>query len=274
MSIYFFVYKLLSSKLSAMNEISETAYIVSPLETLGFIADIIKQGKSGIYLRFGDGDVYLSLGKDDAYQSNKAMLRKEMNECFSLKGRGILKSLSIHSDRYGREKEMYPGNHLTSDEAATGLLKHVYPFFVGYRIFSPIALHYTASYHPAIANDFLKLLKNEAVLFIGNENTPAGTVRKLFGEVRHVKTPAKNSYDKIDVIEKETEDILNAEQKFGVVIISMGCSGRILLKRLHKKGYNIFFFDFGSLLDGICGNKTRAWLELSDINYDVLLKDL
>ena len=257
-----------------MNLISETAYIISPAETLRVIEDFIKQKRRGGYLRFGDGDVFLSLGKDDAYQSGKTMLRKEMNECFSLKGQGILKSLSIHSDKYGREKEMYPGNHLSSDKAATELLKHVYPFFVGYRIFSPIALHYTASYHPAMANDFLKLIKKEAVLFIGNENTPAGIVRKLFGDVRHVKTPAKNSYDKIDVIEKEAEYILNVEQKFGVVIISMGCSGRILLTRLYKKGYNIFFFDFGSLLDGICGNRTRAWLELTDINYDVLLKDL
>jgi len=257
-----------------MNLISETAYIVSPAGTLSVIEEFIKQKRPGVYLRFGDGDVFLSLGKDDAYQSSKASLRKEMKECFALKGPGVIKSLSIHSALYGCEKEMYPGNHLSSDKAATELLTHVYPFFVGYPVFSPVALHYTASYHPRAANDFLKLLKQEAVLFIGNENIPGDIVRKLFGEVRHVKTPAKNSYDKIDVIEKEAEYILNEGQKFGVVIISMGCSGRVLLKRLHTRRYNIFYFDFGSLLDGICGNKTRAWLELTNIDYGVLLKDL
>src|SRR4030095_15025233 len=99
----------------------------------------------------------------------------------------------------------------------------------------------------------------QTILFIGNETTPEEIVKKLFGAVKHVKTPAENAYDKIDVIEKEAESILKSQES-GVVIISMGCSGRILMKRLYKKNYDFFFFDFGSLLDGICGNKTRTWL--------------
>jgi len=133
-------------------------------------------------------------------------------------------------------------------------------------------LHYAATYYPAIAHNFLRSLKKQTILFIGNENTPEEIVIKLFGQVKHIKTPAKNSYDKIDIIEKEAAAILENQDKFGVVITSMGESGRVLMKRLYKKNYNIFFFDFGSLLDGICGNETRTWLRKANINYEVLLR--
>jgi hypothetical protein len=190
-----------------------------------------------------------------------------------MKGPDIIKALAIHAEVYGREKEMYIGNHLQSDKTAIELLQSVYPYFVGYQIFSPVALHYVATYHPAVANNFLGQLKKQTVLFIGNENIPDEIIVKLFGSVDHVKTPGKNAYDKIDLIEKEAACILDKQQEFGVVIISMGCSGRILMKRLYKKKYNVFYFDFGSLMDGICGNETRPWLK-ENINYKILLKDL
>jgi hypothetical protein len=43
----------------------------------------------------------------------------------------------------------------------------------------------------------------------------------------------------------------------------MGCSGRVLQKRLWNKLDNVFLFDFGSLLDALCGWDTRAWIKLS-----------
>ena len=54
----------------------------------------------------------------------------------------------------------------------------------------------------------------------------------------------------------------------------MGCSGRPLTKRLNNKNHNIFIFDFGSLLDGIIGFNSRPWLDITTINYKLLLKDL
>ncbi|HET6996476.1 MAG TPA: GT-D fold domain-containing glycosyltransferase [Chitinophagaceae bacterium] len=268
------VYKLRFKKVSVLDQVLRTACIVSPAETLEVIEDLIKKKRPGVYMRFGDGDVNLLHGKDDSYQLASLKLQEEMNDCFSLKGPAILKSLSIHSELYGREKEMFPGNHLSSDEAASELLKQVYPFFVGYRIFSHIALHYMACYYPVIANEFLRHLKDETVLFIGNEDTDPSIVNRLFGEVIHVKTPARNAYDKIDTIEKEAVGVLNGKKEFGVVVIAMGCSGRPLAKRLYQRIPGHFFFDFGSLLDGICGNKTRAWLELTEVDYDIVLKDL
>jgi len=269
-----FIYKIHANKftVSVIEDVSKAAYIVSPLETLKVIEDYIEQKKRGAYMRFGDGDVYLATGRNSMLHKSTRKLREEMKESFSLKGPGIIKALMMHSEMYGREEEMFVGNHLVTDKTANELLRYVYPFFVGYRVFSHIALHYAATYYPAVAHNFLRSLKKQTILFIGNENTPEEIVIKLFGQVKHIKTPAKNSYDKIDIIEKEAAAILENQDKFGVVITSMGESGRVLMKRLYKKNYNIFFFDFGSLLDGICGNETRTWLRKANINYEVLLR--
>lgn len=259
---------------AVMQDINTSAYIVSPIETLEVVRIFIVQQKRGAYMRFGDGDIFLALGKSEAFQVSGESLALEMKEAFSLKGKRVLKALMLHSDLYGSEKEMYIGNHLISSQIADKLLQYAYPFFVGYTIYSPVALHYVATYYTTIANEFLLLLREQAILFIGNENTPENIVRKLFGQVKHIKTPERNAYTRIDEIEYDTCVELSKQKKFGVVIVSMGCSGRVLIKRLYKQDYPVFFFDFGSLLDGICGNETRTWLKKSKIDYEVLLNGL
>jgi hypothetical protein len=49
-----------------------------------------------------------------------------------------------------------------------------------------------------------------------------------------------------------------------------------LQKRILKKGYNVYLFDFGSLLDAFNEENTRAWVRLTGglENYANLLKSL
>ena len=54
----------------------------------------------------------------------------------------------------------------------------------------------------------------------------------------------------------------------------MGCAGRILQKRLWHKLDNVFLFDFGSLIDAICGWKTRAWIKLTHFDSEAFIKKL
>jgi len=253
---------------------SKSLSIVNPDKTLEEICYAIINKKCGTYMRFGDGDVLLSIGQKEMLQQNSSCLSIEMKEAFALNGEFIFKSLSIHSKLYGYEKEMYEGNHLVSDNMASFLLSNTFPYFIGSKIYSPISLHYTSTYYPEKANLVLKIIKKNCILFIGNESTPANIINKLFGDVQHVKTPYKDAYSKIDEIETNAVIALENQVEFGVVVVAMGCSGRPLMKRLYQRGFNIFLFDFGSLLDGICGNKTRLWLEKERINYSELLKDL
>ena len=54
----------------------------------------------------------------------------------------------------------------------------------------------------------------------------------------------------------------------------MGCSGRALMKRLWNKFDKVFFFDFGSLLDALCGWNTRAWIELTNFEHKKFIEKL
>ncbi len=252
----------------------DTLQIVNPVDTLDAIHKTIKENKKGAYVRFGDGDVFLLTGNNDMYQTSSERLSTEMQEAFKLKGDNIFKCLSIHSYLYGKENEMIEGNHLVSNDYANRLLSSTFQYFVGHKIYSPVALHYCASDKPQIANSFLKTLKKKTILFIGNEKIPGDTVRLLFGDAKHIKTSPQNAYNDIDRVENNANSFLNKTKNYGIVVIAMGCSGRPLTKRLNNKNHNIFIFDFGSLLDGIIGFNSRPWLDITKIDYKLLLKDL
>lgn len=253
---------------------SSSIRIVDTTITINVIEDSIINKKKGAYLRFGDGDVFLMMHKEDAYQEINENLAYEMREAFNCSGKNVHKCLAIHSNSYGFEQGMSLGNHLNSDKLAQNLLKNTFEFFIGERIYSPVALHFKASNDIERAKSFLITLKNNVKIFVGNKNIRQEIILKLFGEITHVKTPEKNAYNEIEKIYNETKNGLEKIDSFCVVVVAMGCSGRPLMKRLLKDKYNVYLFDFGSLLDGINGTNTRTWLKVNNIDYQYLLKDL
>ena len=253
---------------------SKTAFIVSPMDTLDELELWIEQRKKGLYLRFGDGDIVLSLGKRSHLQKADQNLAKEMKEALLIKGEDVFKCLMIHSELFGKSEFMSLGNHQNSDSYAFAFFKETFEYFVGYRIYSHVALHYGATYHVRRTNSFLKKLKKDTRVFVGNEAIPRTVINRLFGDVPHIKTPSEDSYYGIDEVESRLIQELEKTDGFCVVCIAMGCPGRILMKRIWSKGYNVFLFDFGSLLDGICGYQTRTWLRKTTIDYAELLAGL
>src|SRR6266496_2834614 len=77
-----FIYRIHEKKFTGfiIEDISRSAYIVPPLETLKIIENFIEEKRRGAYLRFGDGDIFLAIGKNDAFQASRKMLSEEMNE--------------------------------------------------------------------------------------------------------------------------------------------------------------------------------------------------
>jgi hypothetical protein len=254
--------------------IVKTTYIVSPKQTLDDIENAIINNRVGCYLRFGDGDIFLATGRDDMLQKSSAKLKDEMHEALLIKGEYVFKCLMIHSELFGYEKEMFLGNHKNTDMQSLDLIRIAFPYFIGYKIYSPVALHFEATYNVTRANIFLKHLKSRTQIFIGNENISSEIVKKLFGNASHIKTPSQNAYDKIERIEKETIKTLDNLSQYCVVCLAMGCAGRPMIKRLFSRNYNIFLFDFGSLLDGICGDQSRTWMKVVNVDYNALLVGL
>ena len=131
--------------------------------------------------------------------------------------------------------------------------------------------HKQSFHFSSILFSFEIFLKSFNPVFVGNETVPANIVELLFDKTQHIKTPAQGSYKDIDRIEQETVTALKQRgRQFDVVVVAMGCSGRALEKRILKNySSSVFLFDFGSLLDILCGSNTRAWMDLTKLpeNY-------
>lgn len=271
-SAYKYYYREFISSIILVN--SKHILLQPTFITLNEIEKCLIENRSGAYMRFGDGDVFLLNNKKDAYQKVNYSLAQEMLEAFQINSDNVFKSLAIHSERFGYENGMTLGNHKNTDKLAIKLMEATFTYFIGQKIYSPVALHFIATQEPMRANLFLKLLKSKTKLFIGNEQLQKKTVCMLFGDSVHVKTPSINAYNDIDRIFFESKSEIEEFTNFAVVVLAMGCSGRPLMKRLLFEKFNIFLFDFGSLIDGIDGVKNRTWLKIADINYEILTKDL
>ena len=236
--------------------------------TLNSIEYCISNNERGVYMRFGDGDVFLLNNISDSSQTANEFLATEMLEAFRVNDVNVFKSLAIHSNLFGFEEGMFDGNHKNTDSLSLNLLQSTYMYFIGQKIYSPVALHFIASQNPKRANTFLKTLKLKTKMFIGNQDISSSTIKMLFGNVKCIKTPSLNAYNEIDRIYTESIEEIKRFDDFGVVVIAMGCSGRPLMKRLFNNSAQSFFlFDFGSLIDGFEGVNSREWLSVNNINY-------
>ena len=275
------IYKIFKKRLyplyenDVLNTISKSISVIDAKSTLEEIEGCILNEKKGVYLRFGDGDVFILKNRNDSFQVHSLLIAKEMKESFLMQGQNIFKCLAIHSDYFGYSEGMKYGNHKNYDSFALKLFKDTFMYFIGSKIYSPVALHYIATINPERANVFLKILKSKTRIFVGNEETDPELVKLLFGESTiHIKTPSKNAYSQIDRIENEASIAIAKTNDFIVICVAMGCSGRPFMKRIWNKNSNVFLFDFGSLLDGISGNNSRTWLKMNNINYELLLNGL
>jgi len=260
--------------LVTIGKFPSSVHIQSPHETLNKCKKIIIDKIPGAYLRFGDGDVNLLNGEDELLQTSNPKLKKEMRESFSLSGDGVIKGLMLHSKLFGAYPGMKPGIHLTDDDWAIKFLRRCYKYFIGEKIYSHVALSYLAVFDRNYTLDFLRFLKNLNPIFVGNEKIEKTVLFKLFGDCLSIDTPAKGSYSKIDEIETSLLRLINnSREDYVVVVVAMGCSGRVLQKRILKNtNKKVFLFDFGSLLDAFCGWNTRAWMDLSGVSSDYFIK--
>ncbi len=248
-------------------------------ETLDKIVNIIAKKEKGAYFRFGDGDVVLANGQNDSYQKFNVSLQREMREAFSLNGENILKCLPLGCKEMGGwEKGMFPGNHEQPYEWCLEMIGLAAPLWNGEMndVYSMTALAHCATNRIDLCMEFLQFLKrSNCCLFVGNGKIPSSLIELLFGpQCQFIQTPSDNSYDAIDRIEQECLEASEAVLGYKLIVTSMGCSGRALQKRLWHKLDNVFLFDFGSLMDAICGWNTRDWIGLTYFNEHRFLKKL
>ena len=161
---------------------------------------------------------------------------------------------------------MFPGNCETDLPWCSQIITRAQKFWKDpiTDVYSHAAIRFAVVQYPSICLQFLSFLKGQnCYLLVGNKNIPKSVRVNLFGPYcKFVPTPDRNSYSEMDRIEMECLEAIAQDDSYKIIVVSMGCSGRVLEKRLWNKRDNIFLFDFGSLMDALCGWPTRDWIEI------------
>lgn len=247
------------------NQYLPNVKIFNSIDTINKCESIVKHKKRGAYLRFGDGDLNLAFNINDQYQQHNPDIAKEMKVALNLSGKNIIKTLPIHSERFGYDNHMTPGMHLQSNEAALLMLKKVYKFFNPDEIYSPVALHYIYSFDRVRFNSFIRLLNKYTVIFISNSTINKLVSKKLFPKSVTIDTSSSNAYDEIDSVERRIIKAISKNVEYKIIILACGCTSRILAKRLIQSEYDHFFvLDVGSVVDAIAGINSREWIKISN----------
>lgn len=236
------------------------------VETLAAIENLVSSETKGVYLRFGDGDVNLACGMDDLMQLSEPSLAFELQDAFSLFGPTVLKTLPLYCAKYGGlESGMFPGNHECPENWCDDIVRKAQTYWGPMvDVYSHVALTHTACVDPDRAVKFLKLISAFKTVFIGNENVPERLIHRIFPHCSEIfPTPAKNAYSCIGKQYDGWKSHIQENRVFTLVVTCMGCSGRVVEKKIYKDLNNVFIFDFGSLMDSLCGWDTRAWMNLS-----------
>lgn len=251
----------------------------STRETLDKVLELVEKNQKGGYFRFGDGDVNLALGMSELLQNAENELTKLMVDSMKLNHPNVIRTLPLHCKEWGTlEEGMFPGNH----ECPLDWCENIFNNFTNItgeedqiELYSNVALSHLSLKDPDYASSFLNTISSKVKYFIGNENIPKEILEKLFGpKVIHIKTPSKASFSKFNQIYQQFQESCLGDQDYSVVITSMGCTGRVMQKKIWDNYDNFFLFDFGSLMDALCGWNTRAWMDLVKFDSENFLNKI
>ena len=238
--------------------------LVIAVSTMEAIITALRGQRRLAYMRFGDGDVLILNGGSDSHQKISTALIKDHRKAFSLHGPDVIKALPLHSKKFGADDNMGPGEHMWSDDYANQMLMGTFEYFIGSKIWSPVAIHYCMVYRPDLAKLFFAEIGAHEPIFVGGQHNDSPVIEKLLGSRAIVRTPSKDAYCEIDRIYGEITSLAEARNKeFDVIVFSCGMSSRILIDQLHRLGKNLYLFDLGSIVELFRGNSQWLWVKKS-----------
>jgi hypothetical protein len=247
------------------------------------ILEFIVYKRSGMYLRFGDGDFNLAENKDDMLARANPLLQKCMLNSMTIRDENVMICVPHHCKEIATvEVGMYPGNHEYPVDYVERFLRilqtntQVFPE----KIYTNVALSYCSVHYPDMVIQLHKELKTNKILYLGNYIYSDIFLNKLFGDtITRINTNHNNAFHDHDRIIAEVDLYMKENSStFFVVIIAAGCASRALASILYEKyllkGISFFFFDYGSLLDYLYGFNTRAYMGLMPPKKEYILNSI
>lgn len=253
--------------------------------TINEINNFIKNKKSGMYLRFGDGDFNLAENLDDLLAKANNNLKEMMLDSMSIRNDNVFMCIPHHCKEINTlEEGMYPGNHeypYNYIERFLRILKSKNNNLPE-KIYTNVALSYCSVYYPDLVIELHKQIKQYNVIYIGNYLYSDDFLKKLFGEnIDRINTNSNNAFEQFNFVMNELNKLIVEKfkkDKYFVIIIASGCASRAFSFDIYSKffinNYNFFLFDYGSLLDYLYGLKSRVYMDLMPPNKDYILNNL
>ena len=257
---------------------------INSIDTVTKLIDNLKNNQCGLYLRFGDGDYNISQNKEELLCKPSTEFVYWMHNAMKIRDDNIIICVPHHCKELGTlESGMYPGNHEYSKDAINNFISILNK--IGgpcSKIYTNVALSYCASHHPDLVVEFHKLLKTKNILFIGNKRFKHDFLSNLFGKnINTIYVPERDAYLSRDKVFSEFESLyqnIYKNYEFFIIIMASGCSGRAFSAELYHKYYlkknNFFLIDYGSLLDYMNGEITRAYMNEDPPKKDYIFKNL
>ena len=253
--------------------------------TVKEIYDFIKNKKSGMYLRFGDGDFNLAENMDDLLAKANNNLKEMMLKSMSIRDDRVLMCIPHHCKEINTlEEGMYPGNH----EYPYHYIERFLRILKGKtnnlpnKIYTNVALSYCSVHYPDLVIDLHKQIKQYNVIYIGNYIYSDEFLKKLFGEnINRINTNSNNAFEQFNFVMNELNKLIQQNFKsyeYYVIIIAAGCASRAFSSVIYSNFFinnpNFFLFDYGSLLDYLYGLNTRAYMDLMPPKKNYILDNI
>lgn len=241
-------------------------------DTIIKVLSVIEKKETGAYLRFGDGDFNIMTGKSDSLNMFNSDFSYELKESVIIDDKNYLKGFCLVCNKYGLlDEKMWLGNH----EWPEHLCDNFYRILLTIRnkhltdYYSYVAFNYYITTYQKESIELMCRLKrlcereNSSVIFVGNTSIKSEIVKLYFNEKYDmINCPSRDSYQKINEIEKMLVDAINKDDKYKIVIMCSGVTSRCLIKRIWKNkntNRNYFLLDFGSIIDGLSGINSRQY---------------
>jgi len=244
---------------------------------------MIHQKQGGIYLRYGDGDFNILSGENDMLAVCTPIFQHWIREGMKLRSPSVLTCIPHHCPEWGTlEAGMFGGNHeyplhMVQEfiNKLSTLQNSIPPI-----LYSNIALSFCAVHTPDMVVELHKELKKQHIMFIGNQNYSTEYLSRLFGtSLQRIHTPARDSYMEHDRVFSEFDTLYQQTYHsfdFFVIIMAAGCGGRACTAELYHKypSLNFFILDYGSLLDYMWGDNSRAYMTLDPPKAEYILHSI
>jgi hypothetical protein len=250
---------------------------VNSFGTIKHILEVIKNKKSGVYMRYGDGDFNIARGLDDMMAFANSRFSLKMRESFKLINDEIIVGIPHHCKILNTvESGMFPGNH---EYDGRYVIEYIKNFGESRKVFyTNVALHWCSNKYPDIVVELHKEIKTNKVLFIGNEDIKSDLLNTLFGkDISRINVPYRDAFNRFDGVMNEFKEFIDKQStdEYFIIIMASGCAGRVFSSEIYSNNFNsnknFFILDYGSLLDYFAGNISRAFMKLDPPNSEYIL---